>query len=499
MQLTLKNLSFAIASAGMLTISGCGGGSSTTDPVATVTPVVVPEATALEQAQAFLALYDASYAKTVPTSGTAVTAFVDGCYLDSGNTKPTLTADFDSNAALSAESIKFRIGSTRTNVKILADRATTNTDGSSRRELDVTYQVNYADGTITTANTDSTLIFGSSAGAKMVSGAACATPQTATSWRFYGNRQIIGTGMRAINQRNTRFSLATGAPLTSAVDYNKSVQLRISDPGNVAKYVVVTGPGLPTSGVKMVSPRIQRDDPLFAGKRGNYVDWLDTDLFQFCRVSATARNVDGNAADCVAFGAAGNTYGAFNQTAALADTGFDALGFVAGAPYSIAVYNDDGWKTVNGQAAQTPIATVTQTLIRLPYSSVTLAGTDVGADAYPRMDSSVDSVQGATNIRAKTAFTTNLSWTPLGTLPDSAKFGLINLNAFVSGRATATTSVWPASRQSTQSYPAAGATSVTGYTFAAPSAKLITPTYGEISINLNDRNSMGIASLVTFE
>ena len=56
---------------------------------------------------------------------------------------------------------------------------------------------------------------------------------------------MADASVRAVNQRNERYSLATGAPLTSAVDYSKYVQLRVSDPSNFVKYVVVTGPGLP--------------------------------------------------------------------------------------------------------------------------------------------------------------------------------------------------------------------------------------------------------------
>ncbi|PKO58715.1 MAG: hypothetical protein CVU24_16720 [Betaproteobacteria bacterium HGW-Betaproteobacteria-18] len=36
----------------------------------------------------------------------------------------------------------------------------------------------------------------------------------------------------------------------------------------MAQYAVVTGPGLPTSGVKMLSPRLLRDDPLLAAPMG---------------------------------------------------------------------------------------------------------------------------------------------------------------------------------------------------------------------------------------
>ncbi len=491
MQITYKKLSLALAGAGMLTIYGCGGGGS--DAPA---PVVV--ATPLEQAQAFLATYDASLKTVGPTTGAANAAFNDGCSLNDGYTKPVSIANFDENPALSAESFKYKIGSTRTNVQILADRTTTNTDGSNRRELDIQYKVDYADGTVNPAATE-TLISGSSSGSITAGAATCSTPENASNWRFFGNRSVVSASVRAVNQRSERYSLAAGVPLASAVDYSKFVQLVISDPGNIAKYVVVTGPGLPSSGVKMVSPRIQRDDPLFAGKRGNNVDWNDTDNFTFCRADASTSNVAADTADCVAFGAASNNYGSINKTAANADAGFNAMGFVAGGAYRVAVYNDEGWKTVNGQAGKTPIATYTQTLSSLPYSAVALAGSGVGNDLFPRMSSSLTPVQTAANIRAKTAFTTNLSWTGLAAMPDAVKFGWGNVYNFVSGTATATANAWPGSRQIGFSYPATGATGIANYAAPAPSSKLVTPTFAQFVITLTNRNETLIQSLVTFE
>ncbi len=495
MQVTLKKLSLAIVSTGMLTLYGCGGGDGGTE--APPPAPIVEEPTPLEQAKAFLALVDASMATAAPASGSADMAFADACYFGDGYTKPAAIASFDADAAKSAESRKYAIGSTRTNVQVLAERTTTNTDKSSRRELDIQYQVNYADGTVDKVNNE-TLISGSSSGSAMPGGASCAAPDSAKNLRFYGNRKLVSASLRAVNLRNQRFSLATGAPLASAVDYNKNIQFRISDPGKFAKYVVVKGAGLPSSGVKMVSPRIQRDDPLFAGKRGNVVDWQDADNFTFCRVDSTG-NVASDAADCAGQGASGNSYGSFNRTAAAADTGFDAMGFVAGGSYSVAVYIDDGWKTVNGHATQTPVATYTITLNSLPYSAVALAGSGVASDLFPRVTTSLTPVQLADNFSKKASSTMDLSWTALGAMPDAAKFGWGSVSAFMSGRATATKANWPGSRQNATTYPAAGATSITGYTAPAPSSNLVTPTYSEISIYMLNRNGAAIVSVMTFE
>jgi hypothetical protein len=242
------------------------------------------------QAQGLLAAFDASLATSAPATGAQLTELYDGCYLGEGLTKAVATANYDEDRVQSIEAHKYRIGSTRTDVQVLADRTLTNTDGSRRRELDIQYQVSYADGT-TETDARQTIIWGSSASTTMAGGALCTSPQSSKSWRFHGNRELVDTSLRAFNQRSERYSLATGAALSSGVDYSKFVQIRIADPGNFATYVVVKGPGLPASGVKLVSPRIQRDDPMFAGKRGNFVDWKDTDTFRFCRVDASSGNL----------------------------------------------------------------------------------------------------------------------------------------------------------------------------------------------------------------
>jgi hypothetical protein len=501
--------SLALVSLFAATLAACGGGGSSAPPaapapapaidstlVAGPAPAPAP-ATALQLAQTFLTAYDASFATAVPATGTAYNAFHDGCYLGDGLTKPLGTAAFDADLVQAAQSNKYRIGATRTNVQVLADRVTTNTDGSGRRELDIQYQINYADGTVVPV-AGQTLITGSSFGSAMVGTAKCSTPDNNTNLRFYGNRSIVDASVLAFNTRNQRNSLATGAALPIPVDYSKYIHFRIADPANVAKYVVVTGPGLPASGVKMVSPIVQRDDPLFAGKRGNFVDWKSTDTFRFCSSDATTVNVTGITADCVTYGAQDNTRGVFNTTAALADSGFNP-GFVAGGVYNVAVYNDAGWTTVNGQATQTPIATYTRTLDALPYSAVALAGTGVASDLYPRITSSLTTAQVAAVINSKVSSTTDLSWSALGTMPDGTKFGWGEIYAYEQGRATATTATWPASRQFAWSYPATSATGATGYVIPAASSVLVTPTYGQFAVQLTNRNGRRISSFVTFE
>ena len=495
----MKRAVFAGLVAAGLTACGGGGGSSNSGGETTTPPVAVMEPTALEHAKTFLASVDASLANAAPGSGAQSTALTDFCSLHNGYTKAVSIAEFDANPANGSGSSKYGVGSTRTSIQVLADRTRANSDGSSRRELDVQYQINYADGT--TERAGQTLISGSSLGSPMPASQTCVPGQVSASWRFYGNRESVDAQVRAINQRSERYKLIDGTPNTgSAVDYSKFVQFRITDPGNVATYVVVQGPGLPPSGLKMISPRIQRDDPLFNGKRGNYVDWKDSDTFRICRGDAAGVNIVASAADCATFGASGTSFGAFNVTAAAADSTFASIAFVAGGAYSIAVYNDDGWKTVNGQATKTPVVTYTRQLGALPYSAVTLAGASAGSDLYPRIASpAVSTATIASNIRSKTAGSLSLTWNSLETMPDASAFGWGDLYNFVSGRATSTANAWPASRRTELSYPDRGATSALNYTVSAAQPALVTPTYAEFGLELSNRQGRRVLSLVTFE
>ena len=461
--------------------------------------------TALAQAKAFLALFDASLATSFPGTGVSRAAFSDGCYLDDGFTKPVSIALFDKDRVLSGQENKFRIGSTRTNVQVVADRASTNPDGTKRREIDIKYDVNYVDGTKFSDPNPAivtTLISGSSSGSVMASGAVCTTPESASNLRFYGNRAVVNAVVRPVNQRYERYSLATGAPLASAVDYNKLVQIRITDPSNFAKYVIVKGLGLPISGYKMLSVRILRDDPLLAGKNNNFVDWLDTDSFRICRNSTNGgfgRAAD--LADCVGFGAQSNNTGAFNLAPAAADASFDAMGFVAGGAYSLAVYNDDGWKTVNGHVGRTPIAVYTDVLEKLPYRFVDLAGATPAGDKFPHLSFGGQTpVQVRNNLVNAAPAPLAASWTALGALPDAPTFRLFELWEYFQGAKPGNpgSALYPAYRFISFQYPGSNASSIGVWPVSAKPATISSKTYGEFMIYQTDRNARQIESRVSF-
>ena len=517
----------AIASVAIL--AACGGGGGASDPVATepaaIPPVsVAPTPTpapppvvsvapttepALEAATALLAKSDAVRATAIPATGSAYYGLADGCFLTHGFSKSFLVADFDAEP-LAVASRQFEVGSTRSNIKVLAERTVTNADGTSRREIDIKFDETYKDGSKRNATADAepttTIISGSSSGAKLPDGSNCTTSESKSDWRFYGNRKVINANVVAFNQRYDRTVLTTGLPSTPAIVYNKYIRFNVQDPANVAKYVTIAGPGIvagtPAAPItlKMVSVRLLRDAPEFAGKNGNFVDWKDPDQWQFCR-NITGGLPSAETADCVAHGAVTNNWGFSNFTVpATLDASFDALGVVAGGEYTVKVYNDDGWKTVNGQLGKTPIATYTIVLSNLPFSAVALAGTGVTTDLFPKVvTNSMTPAQISAAVLAKAAFSMNLSWTAPGVMPDGKALGWGGLFSFKQGKVDAAQGPFnPASRQFDPTYPLANVTSAT-LPIPAAVAKLGLPTYMQYWLALNNRNGNNVESLYAFQ
>lgn len=497
------NLLMLNASATALLVA-CGGGGNDTTVTTPSTTVAPSQANALDAAKAFLASYDALLATAIPTTGAALTVYNDACFLSNGRSKAYIISDFDADPKAVA-SRHFDIGSTRTNVQVVADRTATNADGSTRREIDIKYAINYRDGTKDEV-AEETIISGSSSGAKLADGSACATPDSKTDWRWYGNRRVVNTYVVAINERVSRTALATGTSLTPQVTYSKYISLGIQDPANVATYATITGPGLSltTAGtpgtLKLLSPRLLRSAPELAGKRGNVVNWLDTDTFRFCSNAAANNAAPADTADCVANGASGNSWGWYsNVSGATLDTGFASLNIKAGDVYTFNIYADDGWKTVNGQAGKTPIATYTRTLDALPFSAATLAGTGPTTDLFSRLTSSSKTpTEIATAIRTKVAISTDTAWSAPGAMPDGRAIALRETWVYESGQANPTGATWPASRKIDYSYPGSLVTSMT-MAIPAPVAALIVPTYAETSYQYSNRNGNYVTSIYTYQ
>lgn len=459
---------------------------------------------ALTLATSLLAAYDASLAipGPIPASGASALVLTDGCQLTNGYSKAMVIADYDADP-LRVASRQFEIGSTRTGITVLADRLSTNTDGTGHREIDVQYTINYIDGTKDEA-TVTTLIQGSSYGAKLADGSVCSTPDRQPTLRFYGNRKVAQTFVNASNEHADKFLLSTGLAKPTAVLYNKYISLGVRDPANVITYATVSGPGIVTTTgaamtLKLVSPRLLRSAPEFAGKNGNFIDWKDTDNFRICRTS-TGSYALAETADCVTNGATSNTWGSFGVAGPIdSDTNFNALGVVAGGVYTFKLYAGDGWKTINGQLGVMPVATYNNTLDNLPMSSVALAGTlAVPNNKFAVPSSTTLPWQIATAIRNKAAIAVPLVWALPGTMPDARPLALTALYSFENGSTTAA-GFYPATRLSTVTYPASTASAASSYTVPAPVAAMLTPSYAEITLEYSNRNGNFVRTLQTYD
>lgn len=469
----------------------CGGGGGGTGDTA-VDPG--QNAALVAEVSAFIARLDADRATALPSSGAAMYAHHDACYLNDGWTKAAFVAGFDADPQ-AVDGRGYLIGSTRHNLVVLAQRTLTNGDGSSRREVDVQYDIHHADGTVNVANRE-TLIHGSSAGSTLLNGAPCATPESRAEWRFHGNRRVVRVSVHARNVRTEYHALDTGASLSPGVGYSKYIGLLVSDPGRVATYATVSGPGLTVNGqpavFKLLSPRILRDDPLLAGKTGHEVDAQDTDAFRVCRTAAGGY-AEASQADCVRNGASGSTWGAHRYLAVGdADAAFDSIGLVAGGIYTFTVYADDGWKTVNGQAGKVPIATYTATLKHLPYSAAALAA---GFPSFTALSSPPEDIASA--VRSKSALAVDATWSAPGVLPDGGVLGLSEAYAIVQGQANAQGRSFPSSGSIRWGYPDRGATRAQLPALTA-GASLVTPVHAEIGLNFTTRDGNVVTTAVSF-
>lgn len=463
---------------------------------------LLPAAT-LAEVNALLKATDTLYATRMPATGAERLQYADACYLHEGRSRAWYVNDVDSDVAAYQARDGFAVGRQTGNVQVLAQRLTTNADGSARREIDVQYDVTYPDGSADIGLTQ-TLISGSSAGTPN-----CSTAQTGSALRYLGNRKLVQVSARGRNIRDERYSLATGAAQSPAVNYRREVRWYIVDPEGRATYVIVNGPGpsAQVNGVgqpfslKFVSPWVMRSAPEFAGRTGNYLNWQDDDGFRYCNVSGGGVPL-ASLADCSALGANSDSWGITTATPnATADGNHLAQGFVAGGTYVFSVYNDDGWKTVNGHVGRTPIAVYTATLNRLSYSFVEMAGSGTSTDKFPRLKfAGLTLTQVRNDVMSSKPTPLNLSWTSLGSLLDNRAFRLYQLWEFFSGPKAGNSAgtAFPAYRYLQFRYPGSTASSLNGLAVTARPAELGAKTYNEFNLQYLDRNDSEILSRVSF-
>ena len=485
-----------------------------TPPVPTppaAVPLVTPSVSA--QAQALAARLDDLFRTAVPVTGAAFTSVRDGCYLNNGYTKDMSITEIDANSAKHLASEAYLIGSTRTNLRVVAERNITNSDGSTRNEIDTLYDINYADGSKAT-DAANTMVTGSTVG-------LCATSENSAEPRFLGNQRVVGVSVRARNERNEQRNRLSGAPTTTAVLYANLMQFNVIDPQGNATYAVVSGPGTTTiSGVatpfamKLLSTRLMKLDPLLAGKNGNFSNWKPEDAFRICR---TPSNLIGNAnnslpasaTDCT-LGASGTSRGwtigvpasgATVQQLASADTNFANYGFVVGGTYTFKIYNDDGWKTINGEANRTPIATYTAVNDSLPYTFAQMVGNSGLADhRFPAITSNLSPASMAYAVTFGPPGSLSLAWNSPATQTDGRVFRLTEAGESFQG--TRLTSVpgtpWPAERFYNPTYLPGNATSVNNVPVTPAPATIQFKSYAEFGITYTDRNGGRMYSSVSF-
>ncbi len=453
------------------------------------------EASVLAEIAAAVAATDALYATGMPASGAARMALADACFLGDGRSKAWLISDTDANLQDFQQRLGFQVGRRTQNLQVLALRQSTNPNGSQRREVDLQFDLRFIDGSVE-EGVKTTFVQGSSQGTP-----GCNTAQVSSSWRPLGNQQLVQAAVRARIYRDQRYSLATGAVLSPAINYRREIQWRVSDSSGIAKYVIVSGQGPASTvngtsvafGLKLLSPQVSRSAPEMLGKSGNYVNWKDDDSFLVCRSASSSAPVP-QLADCT--GAGTNNGADFGWTTstpnAAADKGFADQGWAAGTVFRFDVYNDDGWKTVNGQAGKTPIATYYDTLVALPYTFVELVGDGGNFEKFPRLNFGNMTPAGlsANALSATPAAVAGMSWTTLPTGADGVRLSLYQGWDFQQGAlvGNAGTTFNPALRTLTPVYPTSASSTSLSVPVSAKLPNQLSKTYVEHALLFTTRD-----------
>lgn len=465
-----------------LALTACGGGDSSEEPV---TP---PPPTTQELVQAWVKSTEAITAKQLPTSGADRFALLDSCYLGNASTKQDLISGWTASAQASNA---YLVGRTISNVQIVAERKTTNADGSVRHEVDISSDEKYTDGTTLTGTTE-TLVAGSTSG-------TCATPQTGPEMRALGNQRVVSARVLARNISYVFNKLADGELTGTRV--RREVRLQVNDPAKKATYAVASWSAADGSArsIKLLSPRIARDAPEMQGKRGNAV-YADGDAFRSCGSDAGFATINAATADCTQFGVVAENWGSFANSPytpeklAAADQNFASWAPLAGTQVTFQIYADDGWKTVNGQQDKTPIATYRSTLRNMPY---TLAAMAAAPAAYPEFTSSSLSnaqlVAAAKGAGASTA----LTWTPA--TPPTGGLPLVptDLSSYRQGPTAANGNGFPTIRSLESVALGQAATSAT-LPFGGVPAGAKNTSYAESGLTYSDRNGRQVYLNIQF-
>ncbi|KAB2899899.1 MAG: hypothetical protein F9K35_07715 [Burkholderiaceae bacterium] len=350
----------AVAGAAMA-LAACGGGGGGDEPS---TPPASGPSTQ-ELVQKYVQANEVLLAQRMPDGGAERYSLLDACYLGNGSTKATLVSNWN---ATQAQNTAYQVGRKLANVQVLAERKTTNADGSARHEVDIGYDEQYTDGTAILGQVE-TLVAGSTSG-------ACATPQAGEALRALGNRRVVNVGLVSRNRLQVFRKLADGQPAATEYQLRREVLFSLTDPSKTATYAVISWAsgraGAAPHSLKLLSPRIARDAAEMQGVSGN-ANWTDGDRFRNCRSNADNSEANAATADCTKLGFGTDAWGSsvtrFDvEGFAAGDTRFANWGLdKAGAEVTFAIHADDGWKSVNGQQGKTPIATYTLKIKNAAY------------------------------------------------------------------------------------------------------------------------------------
>ncbi len=463
-----------------------------TTPTAVAT--LSPEELVKGEVTQMLREWDKVYAAGVPTitEGAKALSFSDACYLDDGQDKPFVLNRWADAADTIREANKYRVGATRSNLNVLSTTFTTNADGTKTRTATVKYDVNYADGTVSKQG-ENKLIFGNSA-------SLCATNQLTggenkQSWRFAGNGRQVETNANPVNVLFKKVVLADGGRVTTngvAVgDYRQNrLEFGIYDYRSKGyTYAIVTGQGLPTSGIKLLMAYTLRTASELQGKAGAYTNTGAMDGARICSYKPTATSTlwDANLADCQQYGG-GSNFWSFN------DAGLAAL--TVGTPYTFNLYKGDGWKTVNGHANVTPEFTYVDNLPAVPYNATqfdTSGFADFGGGSGSTLADVATMFRGIGGTATVSPINVDASKLPAGAHTMARR----SVWAYSNGRVNST-DVYASLRQINRVYP-----NNTDATLTAPvpgkHAAMSAVSYAEIGFSTIDRNGRSISTIYFFQ
>jgi hypothetical protein len=361
--------------------------------------------TLMQQIRSLVDARNAAYAAGTPTGAQAMQRH-DRCWRHDG-----MDHDWVVNGNRAASWWR-QIAPYLDNPVVAAWRTGVNADGSTRSEIDVEYDVRQADGSVTPGVKDR-LISGSSAGSFR-----CPSEQVGADWRWYGNQQLAWARAGWRTARASGYSIGNGNPLLPGTVWRRDMQFPVTDPYCNARYVIVSGPGIGSR--KLLCPKLLREAAELAGKRGNYLNLADDHPYLACRGAGGAA-ATADLANCTGEGASGYDFGYSTATPdAAADATFLALGWAEQGAYRFDLYDDDGWKSVNGQAGKTPIASHQ---LLLPYSE----GLPFvnAATAIPALNpTALSNAQLAANVNSATPAPVDFSWSDLGNTPAGQDYRL---------------------------------------------------------------------------